>query len=72
MIAASYTLHLYCDCERCKTDPFAYMEYRRDRGFAEYTGQTWSECAGYARKEGWYISKDRQRAYAPGHKTDKK
>lgn len=68
MIAATYTADLYCDCEKCKADPFAYEEWNTDRGFSQYTGQSWSECARDARKDGWHISKDRQRAYAPGHK----
>ncbi len=65
MIAANYTLHLYCDCDACE----AYQgEVEHHPGFGEYIGENWSEVAKQARNAGWRISKDRTRCFAPGHK----
>ncbi len=65
MIAANYTMHLYCDCADCT----AFMgEVDCHPGHAEYVGESWSEVARSARKDGWRISKDRTRCFAPGHK----
>ena len=41
------------------------------RKFAELEakcGTSWAGCAKEARKDGWRISKDKTRAFAPGHK----
>lgn len=38
-------------------------------GFSEYIGTSWAGCAKEARKDGWRISKDKTRAFAPGHKV---
>ncbi|WP_252254750.1 hypothetical protein, partial [Escherichia coli] len=35
----------------------------------EYIGTSWAGCAKEARKDGWRISKDKTRAFAPGHKV---
>lgn len=63
MIAACYTMELYCDCAYCQSHP--RQHYVPD---AEYTGETWGECASQARKDGWYISRDRTIAIKKGHK----
>lgn len=57
MIAAAYCLDVYCDCEECQYRPVK----------ANYAGKSWTECAKEARKDGWRLSKDRQRAFAPKH-----
>lgn len=62
MIAANYTTNLYCDCAECTEGKWASPD------FGEYVGKSWSECASDARKDGWRISKDRRRSYAPAHK----
>jgi hypothetical protein len=62
MIAANYTMHLYCDCEKCQALKWGSPD------FGEFIGKSWTECAKAARDCGWRISKDRQRAFAPGHK----
>lgn len=63
MIAANYTMHLYCDCEECAshmwTTPTNIL----------HIGETWADCAKEAKEDGWKISRDRTRAYAPGHST---
>ncbi|WP_075203174.1 hypothetical protein [Pantoea vagans] len=58
MIAAIYSVDLYCDCEECIHWPFT----------GTYTGNSWTECSKEARKDGWRISRDRERAFAPNHK----
>lgn len=61
VIAANYTLHIYCDCQKCKDE---YWNAAR----GEYIGETWTDVARQARADGWYISRDRCVAYAYGHK----
>ncbi len=61
-IAASYTMHLYCDCRQCTNGKYQTPD------FGEYIGTSWAGCAKEARKDGWRISKDKTRAFAPGHK----
>jgi hypothetical protein len=63
MIAANYTTHLYCDCGECAQ---AYTQEQ-----SEYIGESWSETARAARKDGWKISADRERCYAPSHKINR-
>ena len=53
-IAASYTMHLYCDCRQCTEGVYPVPD------FGEYIGTSWA---------GWRISKDKTRAFAPGHKV---
>lgn len=62
-IAASYTMHLYCDCRQCTEGVYPVPD------FGEYIGTSWAGCAKEARKDGWRISKDKTRAFAPGHKV---
>ncbi|WP_431819033.1 hypothetical protein, partial [Citrobacter braakii] len=55
MIAANYTVNLYCDCDECTGKQWGSPD------FAEYIGNSWSGCAKEARSHGWRISKDRTR-----------
>lgn len=71
----AYTLHLYCDCKDCLGEDRdiaydeAYCRYNNIQcGFSEYSGETYAECVGIARKDGWQIGHNRQTCYAPGHK----
>lgn len=74
MVVSGYTLDLYCDCKDCLNNlGIAYNEayhryYNTQCGFSGYTGETYAECAGRARKDGWQIGRDRKTCYAPGHK----
>ncbi|EAZ1617975.1 TPA: hypothetical protein ACNR65_002648 [Escherichia coli] len=61
-IAASYTMHLYCDCRQCTNGKYQTPD------FGEYIGTSLAGCAKEARKDGWRISADKTRAFAPGHK----
>lgn len=62
MIAAGYTMNLYCGCDYCKSHTWKSPE------FGEYTGRNWSECASDAKKYGWFISKDRTYCLCPAHR----
>ncbi|EML8458992.1 hypothetical protein V9V29_004345, partial [Shigella dysenteriae] len=54
-IAASYTMHLYCDCRQCTDGKYQSPD------FGEYIGTSWAGCAKEARKDGWRISADKTR-----------
>ena len=60
MIAANYTMHLYCE----NMDTHTYHE-QNDIATAEYVAETWGQVAKMARLDGWRISRDRQRCYCP-------
>lgn len=62
MVTAGYTLDLICDCSKCRTTQNHY-----EIATGEYTGDTYSECARQAKKEGWRISKDKIYCSAPNH-----
>lgn len=64
MVVYGYTLHLYCDCALCE----GRQNVNGSEGAAEYTGETYGECAAQAKAEGWKISRDRGSCTAPGHK----
>ncbi len=49
-IAASYTMHLYCDCRQCTEGVYPVPD------FGEYIGTSWAGCAKRA-WDGWRISK---------------
>lgn len=57
MIAACYTTDLYCDCAQCEASGYPVK--------AEYTGETWASTAKQAQKDGWVISPDRTKCWAP-------
>ncbi len=61
MVTSGYTLALYCDCLKCKENGYWLQEK------AEYIGETFSECARDARKDGWTISKCKRYCSAPNH-----
>ena len=68
MMAACYTLDLYCDNEnlvevgvRWGMPKFEDANHAYDEGGRwQYTGETFAECARQARRDGWLISKKRQ------------
>jgi len=62
-VSSGYTVDLYCDCLDCDG-----RVYEGGKGYGEYTGETWAECAKKARADGWFISRDRVVCIAPGHK----
>lgn len=57
-IAANYTMHAYCDGNH----PPHELTYDHNE---EFIGESWADVCRQARKAGWAISKDRQRAYCP-------
>ena len=55
MIAACYTMDLYCRFGECiPTDTPNYRVSTR----GEFTGETWGECKRAAQKRGWIFSRD--------------
>lgn len=65
MISSGYTLDLYCDNTTGVTNWHTWPSMH-DGGFAEYTGETWGQCVKAARRDGWLIGRDRQKAICPG------
>jgi hypothetical protein len=65
MMARGYTLDLYCDDERhCN---------HRDGPFPdEYVGETFGECAGAARRNGWRINRRTGIVVCPKHSGKRK
>ena len=65
MILGAYTTDLYCDCHECKRDS-------KIHGFKniheQFIGRSQTQTFRIARRQGWRISNDLQRAFAPGHK----
>jgi len=61
MIVGCYTIDLYCDTPGCQFS----VEQRTGDKVAQYTGETYQECARKARKNGWQLSADRQVATCP-------
>jgi hypothetical protein len=73
VIVGGYTLDLYCD------DPRHTANYRMSIGRpgdlsldAEFTGETYGECARQARRKGWMLSRDGTRCLCPGHSRKRK
>ncbi|ECC9586842.1 hypothetical protein DS547_07695 [Salmonella enterica subsp. enterica] len=65
MIAANYTAHFYCDCEECTSRKWGTPD------FSEFIGNSWAQCVKQARADGWRVSADRVRCFAPGHKISR-
>ena len=55
MMAAGYSLDLYCDSDAKHT-----YEENKKWSPAQYFGETFAGCARQARRDGWLISKKRQ------------
>lgn len=74
MIAACYTMDVYCDNSSvgrfighsCATGETCTS------GVAQFAGETYADCAKQARKAGWFIGADKQTAYCPRCKNDRK
>ncbi len=62
MIAAGYTIDLYCDVEGCPYDAYRLVE---GQGFGQFVGETWGKAAAEARLSGWVISRDRTKCACP-------
>lgn len=68
-ISSGYTVDVYCECEACQGIG-STMLYTNPE-MASAAGETYAECAAELRYHGWYLSRDRQHALAPGHKRPK-
>ncbi|AUG88109.1 hypothetical protein HOS53_gp051 [Klebsiella phage May] len=64
MITSGYSMDLYCDCDTC-TKATAIFGSNTP---SQYFGETYAECAKQAKQDGWYLSRDKRKCIAPGHK----
>lgn len=69
-ISSGYTIDVYCECDKCRGIG-STMLYTRPE-MSEATGETYAQCAAVLRSEGWYLSRDKRHAIAPGHKKPKR
>ena len=70
MIVSGYALDIYCDVAKCRPK---WKPANGGSPDAEFTGETYSYCARLAKKAGWRLSRDRQKAVCPACcKTEKK
>lgn len=65
-IASGYSIDAYCECEQCVTSIDPVGRWCRQE-MASAAGETYAECARELRHYGWYLSRDRRHALAPGH-----
>lgn len=70
-ISRGYSLDAYCDCEQCTKQEDEAGNYIRAE-MASAAGETYAECAAELRYHGWYLSRDKSIACAPGHKIPKR
>jgi hypothetical protein len=70
--ASGYSLDLYCDIaedDASATNGNGHESIRHrfklNTAYVQYVGETWSETAGKAKRDGWIISRDKQHAYCP-------
>jgi hypothetical protein len=61
--AGCYSLHLYCDGGTQDSMPDGVHTF--DEFPHEFTGETFGECAGQARKRGWKIYRKTRTATCP-------
>lgn len=62
MITSGYTMELICDCAKCKSTNNYHNIVR-----GEFAGESYTECAKQARKDGWVLSRDKAYCSAPNH-----
>lgn len=70
-ISSGYAIDAYCECDMCRTNVDLVGRYVRQE-MASSAGETYAECARELRHLGWYLSRDRRHALAPGHKKPEK
>lgn len=70
-ISNGYTIDAYCECDMCRTNLDKVGRYVRQEMISA-AGETYAECATEIRYRGWYLSRDRRHALAPGHIKPKK
>jgi len=65
-IFSGYSMDAYCDCDDCRTNTNAQGKYVKEEMISA-AGESYAECAAEIRYHGWYLSRDRRHALAPGH-----
>jgi hypothetical protein len=63
MIASGYSVDLYCDVRSCGKHPSRSWTKTTE---ASYVGETWSECARQAKRDGWKLRRAPGYAICPG------
>lgn len=66
MIVGGYSLHLYCDCEKCTS-----KEGMKVCVVGEFFGINTDEAFKFADLRGWKFSADMAKCFAPKHKVPK-
>lgn len=61
-VIEGYCADLYCDCADCRSGK------NYPKAEADFMGRNMTDTLRQARDAGWRISRDRTRAFAPGHK----
>jgi hypothetical protein len=68
-VVGAYTLHLYCDSGKHQAwetnQPWFDEADYYIGGHGEYIGTSYTGCVRSAKKNGWIISKDKQRCVCP-------
>lgn len=59
MIASGYSMDLYCDGVGCTHKSW------QPNAKAQFTGETFGDCAAQAKRGGWKISRDRTKCLCP-------
>lgn len=63
MIAACYSMDIYCDDERHQAWHEGHM--------AQFTGEAWADCARKAKAAGWKFNRRTGKSLCKKHRTDK-
>lgn len=69
-ISSGYSIDAYCECDKCR-GAGSTMLYTNPE-MASAAGENYADCARELRNRGWYLSRDRRHALAPGHKKPEK
>lgn len=70
-VSNGYSVDAYCECDQCVTNIDPVGRWCRGEQVSA-AGETYAECAAKLRYHGWYLSRDRRHAIAPGHIKPKK
>lgn len=70
-VVSGYSVALYCDCENCQEYRSKQYAHSTTVVYSEFGGETFKECIGYAKQEGWKFKNSNTECYAPGHKISR-
>lgn len=66
-----YSVDAYCDCDNCRLEETPDGKYCKQEMISA-AGESYAECAAEIRHYGWWLSRDKKHAIAPGHKKPTK